>query len=258
MIVDPNDLIGRHILLSGQFDDSIPDLLVKFANPDDVLVDVGANIGYVSCRFLKAAPEGRVIAVEPQSTILPLLEENLRNIDNDSRYQIVPAAFSTRNGQGWLTVNPLNKGASYISDSVADGTEEIRLCTPATVFEELALERIDLLKIDVEGHELSVLTACKTELRKFHPRAILFEDHTRQAAPDGAIGSLLTELEYRIFGVKKRLFSIDLVEIQHVHECVYTDYLAVSMFKEMPSNVLRRYGRALDIGRAHSKHVRLS
>src|ERR1019366_9617231 len=51
--VIPNDLIGRHIYLTGEFDRSTVEVLLKFSNPEDVLLDIGANIGYVSACFCK-------------------------------------------------------------------------------------------------------------------------------------------------------------------------------------------------------------
>ena len=72
--VFPNDLIGRHIYLTGEFDRSTVEVLVKLSKPDDVLLDIGANIGYVSGCFLQNVPRSKVIAVEPQPLIVDLLE----------------------------------------------------------------------------------------------------------------------------------------------------------------------------------------
>jgi hypothetical protein len=72
MLVMPNDLIGRHIYLTGEFDRSIVEILCKFARPGDTLLDVGANIGYVSACFLANVPGSRVVAVEPQPAIVSL------------------------------------------------------------------------------------------------------------------------------------------------------------------------------------------
>lgn len=54
--VFPNDHIGRHLYLSGQFERTIIDVLLHFLRPDDRFLDIGANIGYVSCAILHAAP----------------------------------------------------------------------------------------------------------------------------------------------------------------------------------------------------------
>ena len=64
MTVNPNELIGRHIYLTGEFDRSIIEILCNFSQPNDVLLDVGANVGYVSACFLKNVQGSRAIAVE--------------------------------------------------------------------------------------------------------------------------------------------------------------------------------------------------
>jgi hypothetical protein len=53
MKVRPNELIGRHIYLTGAFDRSTFEVLLMLAKPGDVLLDIGANIGYVSACFLQ-------------------------------------------------------------------------------------------------------------------------------------------------------------------------------------------------------------
>src|SRR5215208_4460547 len=75
--VMPNELIGRHLYLTGEFDRTTVEVLLKHAKPGDMLLDVGANIGYVSACFLAKVPESRVIAVEPQPGIVDLLKSNL-------------------------------------------------------------------------------------------------------------------------------------------------------------------------------------
>src|SRR5258707_1075568 len=77
LTVTPNDLIGRHIYLTGEFDRSIVEILCNFSEPGDVLLDIGANIGYVSTCFLNNVPNSSVVAVEPQPEVLELLAINL-------------------------------------------------------------------------------------------------------------------------------------------------------------------------------------
>src|ERR1700737_4480438 len=71
--IDPNELIGRHIYLTGEFDRSIVELLCNFSAPNDTLLDIGANIGYVSACFLQNVPGSQSIAVEPQADVVRLL-----------------------------------------------------------------------------------------------------------------------------------------------------------------------------------------
>ena len=52
MTILPNDHIGRHLYLTGQFDRTIVEVLLHFSRENDHVLDIGANIGYVSCALL--------------------------------------------------------------------------------------------------------------------------------------------------------------------------------------------------------------
>lgn len=122
--VFPNDLIGRHIYLTGEFDRSTVEVLVKLSKPDDVLLDIGANIGYVSGCFLQNVPRSKVIAVEPQPLIVDLLESNLKQF-GDKRYKIFPVGISDANSSGWLEICDFNRGASKVVKDKNKHTVEI-------------------------------------------------------------------------------------------------------------------------------------
>jgi FkbM family methyltransferase len=191
-----NDLIGRHIILTGKFDRSIIQVLLDCAHPGDILVDVGANIGYVSACFLANVPGSRVICVEPQPGIVELLRRNLGEFES-RRSEVHETALSDRDGELCFHVDPLNRGASRIS---ADGETSVPVMEAAKLFRSFA--RIDLLKIDVEGHELPIFRSIAGELDRLRPRAILFEDHACSAE----LRSILEAVGYRVAAIEKQLF----------------------------------------------------
>jgi hypothetical protein len=139
----------------------------------------------------------------------------------DGRAIVHQVALSNSSGTLRFHVDPLNRGASRLAE---DGETIV----PAVHASELigSLPRVDLIKIDVEGHELVVIEAMKGELERLRPRAILFEDHTGQAGPDGAIGSVLAGLNYQIFGVRKSLLRTSLIPVRSRDDCRFNDYLA--------------------------------
>ena len=226
--VFPNDLIGRHIYLTGEFDRTTVEVLTRLSRPDDVLLDIGANIGYVSGCFLQNVPRSKVIAVEPQPLIVDLLESNLKQF-GDKRYKIFPVGISDADSSGWLEICDFNRGASKVVKDKNKHTVEIQLWSAKRLFASLQGEKIDLVKIDVEGHEETVLKASQEDLNRLRPRAIFFEDHAQSAAPDGPIGSIYRNIGYQVFGVKKRLTRLDFVSIHAAKDCIYNDYLAVPL-----------------------------
>jgi FkbM family methyltransferase len=222
--VKPNDLIGRHLYLTGEFDRSIVELLLGLAKPGDVLLDVGANIGYVSACFLNSVPGSFVVAVEPQDTVVNLLQKNLATF---GRHTVVPVAVSDRDGIGSLKECEDNPGAGRLVADDTDLAKRVELWTGDHLFAVANIDRLDLVKIDVEGHEDAVFATCAGQFKKLRPRAIVFECTSGSCAPEGKIGALLNSIDYAVFGVRKRLTKLDLVPIKSASDCIFNDYVAM-------------------------------
>lgn len=218
LCVRADDLIGRHILLTGRFDRSVVQILLDQARPGDVLLDIGANIGYVTACFLNRVVGSTAICVEPQPEIVDLLERNMEPFAD--RATIHRIALSDAAGEVRFRIDPANRGASRID---ADGEFVVKTMHAGELLAGLA--RLDLIKIDVEGHEEPVFRAIDAQLARLAPRAILFEDQGTGAAE--AIGALLHRHRYAIHGIDKRLLRTRLVPIFSRADCRYNDYLAV-------------------------------
>lgn len=186
-----DDLIGRHILLSGKFDRSIVQLLLDHARDGDVLLDIGANIGYVTACFLAKVKRSQAICVEPQPGIAELLQKNMKQFGD--RVVTRQVALSDRSGELCFHIDNANRVASRID---VDG-EIVVSAISADEFLR-SIPALDIVKIDVEGHEQTVFTGMKDELARLKPRAILFEDQLQLAAPKGAIGSILLDIGYKV------------------------------------------------------------
>lgn len=225
--VMPNELIGRHIYLTGEFDRSTVEMLFTLAKSGDTLLDVGANIGYVSACFLTQVAGSHVIAVEPQPAVVDLLRKNLSPFDG--RYQILPVALSGKDGTGYLHIDTRNRGASKIVNEGGPGTQVVEMWSADKMLAASNPSKIDLIKLDVEGHEEQVLAALRPALEQFRPRAILFEDQTNKSAPNQPIGLLLHSAGYEIFGLKKHLTKLHLKRIVSEADCVCNDYVAMKI-----------------------------
>ena len=133
---------------------------------DTVFVDVGANIGYFTLLAgsrIHAGGAGRVIAVEPNPECCALIERNL--VINWSMCEIAlhKVAVGARSGEVWLA-SPADRAANahlVERDGEDEGERKFRVAMEtldALVPEGLA---VDILKIDVEGHELAVFDGAR-------------------------------------------------------------------------------------------------
>jgi FkbM family methyltransferase len=198
--VCPNDLLGRHLYLIGEHERSVLDVLRAHSRPGDLLLDIGANIGYVSTFFLHKVPDSSVLAIEPQPGVLELLRENL--LQFGERAKIFPVAVSNRAGTMQFAVSDSNRGDGRIDP---DGSITIEAVRGDDLFRSIS--KIDLIKIDVQGHEENVLVSMQETLQRCQPRAILFED---EIGAVGRIKKFLGALGYKTFAIEKRLFGFAL------------------------------------------------
>jgi FkbM family methyltransferase len=183
--------------------------LLRHLKPGDVAIDVGAHKGaYLYWMRKRVGPEGRVIAFEPQ----PRLAHLLRNVVSRkvwTNVTIEDAGVSSHSGAGRLHVpqsaySETSPSARLSSDPItAAGTDlAIDLVTLDDYFTRNAIQRIDFLKCDVEGHELDVFRGAAGLLQTFHPR-LLFECESRHH-PRGSIRPVFQYLEQ--FGYVGRFF----------------------------------------------------
>ena len=179
---------------------------LKFAServrPGQVAVDVGCHKGaytYWLQRWVGAA--GEVIAFEPQ----PKQAAYLRNIQSAMRYTnvtIVPMGLSASAGRQRMYL-PKARGATHQASFVtAKGGEsacnvlDVEVTTLDAFF-GLRPRGPDFLKIDVEGHELAVLTGGRETLAKHRPTLLIECEARHQPGRDVAdVFALLHDLGY--------------------------------------------------------------
>ena len=225
MSIMPNEHIGRYLYLTGKFERSTFEVLASHARPGDTLLDIGANVGYISACFLANIPQSRVIAVEPQPDVVRLLTANLGQFQG--RADIAPVALTDADGEGFLEVDDVNRGASKLVGEETASALKVETWSPEHLFAIFQPKRIDIVKIDVEGHEETVIAALAGSIERYRPRLIMFEDHGQRATPDGEIGKRLRELGYAVFGVQKKLTRLEYPEILSAADCLHRDYIAV-------------------------------
>jgi len=166
--------------------------------PDDVVVDVGANVGTFSV-YAGLRTRGRVLAVEPVPGNLEFLERNLRQ-NGCSHVEVFGGALADKDGSIRLEVmdNGVRHRLSDLGPTSAPGhTIEVPSRTLATLMEERGIDHIDYLKLDCEGAEGLILPSLRGHWAE-RIRRIGLEFHDR-LSPLGheALEGLLAEMGFR-------------------------------------------------------------
>jgi FkbM family methyltransferase len=166
-----------------------------------VLLDVGANIGVFSVNILRASPSATAIAVEPALGTFGSLVANVDRNGVGARVTTINAAIGEAPGQITVT-SGLNAANHVVARAVGEaraGEQRIRQVTIDAIAAERALERLDLIKMDIEGFELPALRGGIETIRRFRPQVFL-EIESRWTERYGyrpaAIFDLFSSLDY--------------------------------------------------------------
>jgi FkbM family methyltransferase len=170
--VDLSEGIDLSLFLFGHFQDHITNNKLLSFPEDAVIFDIGANIGSMALRFAKLSPHGHVFAFEPTVYAFNKLRRNLA-LNPELAERITPVQCFVSD-----QTRPDSQIKAYSSWKIDGGILKAAGSTLAVSIDDFCLQhdiqKIDLIKIDTDGHELSVLRGARETLRKNHP-SLIFE-----------------------------------------------------------------------------------
>ncbi|MER5915948.1 FkbM family methyltransferase [Streptomyces sp. NPDC001982] len=186
-----DDAVALDTLWNGRFGYEPGSLATwaRLAARSTTIADVGAHVGYFSLIAALANPKAKVHAFEPVDQIHARLSVNVRsnNVQNVRLYQ---AGVSSEPGWADISVrfsgNLLSTGSTLEHVATDAELKRIRLRTLDEVFADT---KLDLVKIDVEGHESSVLQGARQVLKRDRPTVLL------EALVDAPLDTVLAEFE---------------------------------------------------------------
>jgi FkbM family methyltransferase len=123
------------------------------------IVDLGANAGQASMLLRDRFPHALIVAVEPDPDTARIAA---RNLNGGASTRVIAAAVTDRDGTTPFTrLTKWSWGSNvFAAWSSSDAPElEVRSVRLGTLLDEQGIERVDLLKVDVEGAELIALTS---------------------------------------------------------------------------------------------------
>ncbi len=155
-----------------------------FMKPGSVVFDVGANIGQYSLLASKLVGEGgQVYAFEPSPDVLNKLQENIK-LNSAENIEVVAKAVTAKSGrmqfytaseQGNQGVGSLLPAEAYRAHTRSADSIDVEALTLDDFCEDRGIERVDFLKIDVEGFDLEVLKGAG-KLMERNPDLVVFSE----------------------------------------------------------------------------------
>ncbi|MGD0403050.1 MAG: FkbM family methyltransferase [Candidatus Acidiferrales bacterium] len=164
---------AERIMWTGEYEPPLIRFLQTHHTEGWTCFDVGANVGPVALALAKyAGPDGKVYAFEPGPPNQLRFRNNFSlNPQLLRRTELLECGVADKPGELWWAEEPGNPGNALLSEK---GTHRTPVITLDAFLSERRLNRVDFVKIDVEGMELQVMRGAAELFRTFHP-AVYFE-----------------------------------------------------------------------------------
>ncbi len=202
---EPSESMGSGISRTGVFDLLVTEALYRLVEPGEFALDVGANVGYMSSVMAaRLGPQGHITAFEPHPKIASQLRDNVARWKSKpvAGIETVEAAVSSSSGTGVLSEGPdfeHNRGTAALdAEDGKSPTHSVQLVQ----IDEYVKGDVGVLKLDVEGHELSALEGAARALERRQIRDVIFEGLDDYPTP---VTDMLEAAGYHIFLLDQRL-----------------------------------------------------
>lgn len=219
--VDPADYLQLLIYYTGTFEEPCLRVLRRILQPGGAFMDAGANIGLFTLNASRAVgATGRVLSFEPAPPNIEAVRTNLQ-INGIHNVGLVTCGLGDAECDLPLGLpEGGNRGMFAVGVAAGPQTFTIRIRRMDDVVREQGLDRLDLIKMDIEGSEHAALSGGLETLKRFHP-AILIElnDAALRARGSSAAGvrGLLEGLGYRGWLISRR--GLQPLSQDASHEC---------------------------------------
>ena len=233
--------VQRSCIESGIWDKELTEWMIANIKPGWVCLDIGANIFYFTELMSRlTGKEGKVLAFEPIKRLCKVYKtaQSLNNYENCSDIEVFPFALSDKEEDLILNIWEENIGGSGIVSEHRIGnhgqygnfyTEPIKSNRLDSVYNE----RIDFIKIDVEGHELAVLQGAEKTIASSQPNFLIEVEERHR---EGAIESIKQFFYVRDY---KGFFMCDnkLLPLERFNIVEHQNPKNVEIYKKVPGAI---------------------
>ncbi len=204
MIPNVVENIGFELFINGIYEQATSDFITQQLPRNGVFLDLGANIGAISIPVYEKRKDLTMVCVEAAPWIFSYLEKNLA-LNQAGKIITVNKALYYTDEETLNFFSPDDKfGKGSLSPVFTDKRVEVKTVKVDSLLKQLKIDRVDMIKIDVEGYEYHAFKGATGLLGRPDAPDIIFEfvDWAEEAAngtPVGAAQELLKELGYSIY-----------------------------------------------------------
>jgi FkbM family methyltransferase len=200
--------LSQELLTYGIHEPFLTLLLFNEVREDDVIVALGANIGYyvlLFCGLIKN--NGKVIAIEPDNRSFPILKKNLDLNGYSSLVKVQNVGVGPQKTVAYFSqkcsFNLSRICSSFDKIQAEEGVRKINLLTLDDILGDEA--KIDIITMDIEGYEFKVIDGMIKTLKNLQPRLLIVELHpTNDFQSIDSFFEILEGFNYRIAWVSSR------------------------------------------------------
>lgn len=171
MALDLGDRTQTIAYLIRRYDAEIAAYICSRLPDGGVFFDLGANVGLVTFAVARRRPDVRIVAFEPNPPNVQRWKQN-RDL-NQSAAELVPAAVGAEAGTAHLT---LDTAADSGSGRLADHGTPVEVVTLDEQCARLGVDRVDVMKLDIQGHEPEALAGATGLLERGAIRSLVLEE----------------------------------------------------------------------------------
>lgn len=199
--LDIHDYVSHYLYFG--FKDSAHEKLMSLVKEGDVLLDIGTNYGTTILQFARIiGDKGKAYGFEPDPVNFEICQDNLV-LNRFSNISVENIGLGRQTGEAILVIDTeSNRGGNRIGNpSATQEWHKVQIRTLDDWIRYNDIHKIDLIKIDVEGFEMEVLSGAVDILSKLSPPLFVELDNNNLSQQKSSAKELVTFLEgydYRI------------------------------------------------------------
>lgn len=202
--IDPISNFGAALTQEGDYEPSMRQTVLSLLHPSAIFVDIGANEGYFSVLAAKrVGVSGKVVAVEPQARLQTVIQKNLE-FNKIENVTLIDSAISDQGGYAKFYISPdTNTGSSALHQATKYKlpTTRVKTITMSDLLDDANIDKVDLLKIDIEGFEYEAVLGAPEVFREQRVKHAAIELHpsvlAKRRLDSQKIITFLEDCDYR-------------------------------------------------------------